>query len=155
VRFSVDSNVLVYAFLREDDRKHRIASEVMIRAMLLDCVLTAQSIGEFLNVVRRKSADLFDEARAQAERWVETMQVADTSVADVVRGAEFAAKHKLQLWDGIIWQVARSAHAVLFLTEDLHDQLTLAGMKALNPFAPVNEAELNDLLSSKHDQLER
>jgi predicted nucleic acid-binding protein len=148
VRFSVDSNVLVYAFLLEDKRKHTIASELMIRAMLLDCVLPAQVLGEFLNVVRRKKPSAFGEAQAQVQRWVDTIQIVETGTAQIIAGARLASKHKLQLWDGIIWQVARSAHAVLFLTEDLQDHVTIEGMKALNPFQPENDAELQALLRS-------
>ena len=52
-RFTIDSNVLVYAFIRSDLRKHKIAAEIMYRAMGLDAVLTAQVLAEFLNVIRR------------------------------------------------------------------------------------------------------
>lgn len=148
MRFSVDSNILVYAFLREDERKHRIASEVMIAAMLLDCVLAAQTVAEFLNVIRRKHAGLFGEARAQAQRWCETIQILETTGEDVIKGAEFSAKHRLQLWDSIIWQIARKSHAVLFISEDLQDQLSIGGMKVLNPFSAANEPQLQELLSS-------
>ncbi len=153
MRFSVDSNVLVYSFLRDDERKHQIASDLMIRAMLLDCVLAAQTIAEFLNVIRRKRVDLFGEARAQARRWCETIKILDTAGEDVIRGADFSAKHRLQLWDSIIWQVVQRAHSVLFISEDLQDQLSIDGMKALNPFSTANEAELRHLLSSTDDEI--
>jgi predicted nucleic acid-binding protein len=154
VRFSVDSNVLVYGFLVEDEGKHAIASDLMIRAMLLDCVLPAQVLGEFLNVVRRKKPALFGHALAQAERWAETLQILETGAEQVLSGATFAAKYKLQLWDSIIWQTARSAHCVLFLSEDLQDHLSIDGMKVLNPFNSTNEQELKALLSSVDDQIE-
>lgn len=152
MRFSVDSNILIYAFLRADERKHAIASELMVRAMLLDCVVPAQAIAEFLNVVRRKRDDVFEEARKQAERWIETFQIVETASSHVLSGAELAAKHKLQLWDSIIWQAARSAHATLFLSEDLQDGLSIEGMAVLNPFASENEGQLRALLSSADDQ---
>lgn len=154
MRFAIDSNVLVYAFIRDDLRKHEIASEIMVRAMLLDAVLAAQTVAEFLNVVRRKHAQLFSEACAQARRWHTTFDVLDTSSEHVLNGAEFAARHRLQLWDSIIWHVARSAHAVLFLTEDLQDHLAVDGMRVLNPFEPANEAELKALLSSADDEID-
>lgn len=154
MKFSVDSNILVYAFLRDDERKHAIASELMVRAMLLDCVLPVQTIAEFLNVVRRKRGEVFKESGEQAERWIETFQIIETGAAHVLSGAEFAAKHKLQLWDSIIWQVARSAHATLFLSEDLQDGLSIQGMTVLNPFIPANEAQLRALLSSADDEID-
>lgn len=154
MRFTVDSNILVYGFIREDDERHTIASELLIRAMLLDCVLAAQVLAEFLNVIRRKHAALFDKARAQAHRWTETMTVLDTRSDHVLRAAELAASHKLQLWDCIIWQVAQSAHATLFLSEDLQDRLEIDGMRIMNPFNPDNRDELKKILTSAEDGIE-
>ena len=154
MRFAIDSNVLVYAFVRDDPRKHQIASEIMVRAMVLDCVLAAQTVAEFLNVIRRKQPKLFDEARAQADRWHAIFELLDTSGEHILHGADFAARHKLQLWDSIIWQVVRSAHAVLFLSEDLQDHLSLDGMRVLNPFEPANDGELQQLLSSNDHEIE-
>jgi len=151
VRFSIDSNILVYAFIRDDPRKHKIAAEIMVRAMTLDCVLAAQTVAEFLNVIRRKQPQLFEHARAQAKRWHVTLELLDTSGDHILKAADFAARHKLQLWDSIIWQVVRSAHAVLFLTEDLQDHLAIDGMRVLNPFDSTNDNELQNLLSWADD----
>lgn len=148
MRFAVDSNVLVYALVRADREKHRVASELMIRGMLLDMVLPAQVIGEFLNVMRRKHPVHFDAARAQATRWEVTCPLIETRGEHVLRGADFAAKHRLQLWDSVIWQVVRSARATLFLSEDLQDGLSIEGLTVLNPFEPANEPKLRDLLGA-------
>lgn len=151
MRFTVDSNLLVYAFIRDDAAKHAVASDIMIRAMLLDCVVAAQTLAEFLNVIRRKHHRLFDEARAQAMRWAATFQMLETRTEHVLEAAEFAARHKLQLWDSIIWQVARSAHAVRFLSEDLQDGLTIGGMTVVDPFKTPNETSLRELLAREKD----
>ena len=152
MRFTVDSNLLVYALDRSDPPRHEIAADIMVRAMLLDCVLTAQAIAEFLNVVRRKRREYFDAARAQAERWTTTFSVLGTESGHVLKAAEFAARHKLQLWDCIIWQVARSAHAGLFLSEDMQDGLSIDGMTVLNPFDSGNRNALRALLEAGADR---
>ena len=152
MRFSVDSNILVYAMLRDDEEKHRIASDIMIRAMLLDCVIPVQVLGEFLNVVRRKLPKNFDRARAQASRWCQTITIVATDQADVLGGAEWAAKHNLQLWDSIIFHCANRAKARLFLSEDMQDGFSASGTSILNPFVTSNQQPLRDLLSSAdHD----
>lgn len=154
MRFGIDSNVLVYALDRTDRTKHEIASRVMKAAPLLDCVVPAQVLGEFLNVIRRKHPSSFEEASAQAGRWAEILTTVGTSSDHILNGAELARKHNLQLWDSIIWQVVRSAHAVLLLTEDFQDHLSIDGMKALNPFESSNEAELAALLSSADHEID-
>ena len=147
MRFTVDSNVLVYALIADDPDKHRIASDLMIRAMLLDVVVTAQAMAEFVNVVRRKHPSHFDAALAQAKRWTTLMSIVETTGNHVLRAADFARRHRLQLWDSVIWQAARSAHAVLFLSEDLQDGLSLEGMTVLDPFNPANQSRLRELLT--------
>ena len=154
MRFAIDSNILVYAFVRDDPRKHQIASEIMIRAMTLDAVIATQTLAEFLNVIKRKVPKLFGDACAQVRRWQTTFEPVDTTVQHVLAGADFAARYQLQLWDSIIWQVARSAHAVLLLTEDLQDHLSIDGMKTINPFEAANEAAINALLSSGDDEID-
>jgi predicted nucleic acid-binding protein len=147
VRFTVDSNVLVYALVRDPAEKHRVAADLMIRAMTLDAVLCAQALAEFLNVIRRKQPSHFDAARAQAERWATVFTVADTSAEHVLRAGAFAARHRLQLCDSLIWQVARSSHAAFFLSEDLQDGLSIDGMTVLNPFNPGNRERLREILT--------
>lgn len=147
MRFSVDSNVLVYAFDRADARKHEIAVRLLACSAKLDCVLPAQAVGEFLNVIRRKHRAYFEEARKQAALWMDIFAIVPTAANDILKGAEMAAIHGLQLWDAIIWQVVRSAHASLFLTEDLQDGLHLDGMGVLNPFNPSNGQQLAVLLA--------
>lgn len=148
MRFSVDSNVLVYALLKEDKRKHEIASDIMIRAMLLDCTIAAQSLAEFLNVVRRKRASAFGDACAQARRWTDTITTVGTRSEDVLEAGSFCVRYRLQFWDSLIWQVARSARASILLSEDMQDGFEADGMRVLNPFAEANGSALRDLLAA-------
>ncbi len=148
MRFAVDSNILVYALIRADEVKHAIASGIMLRSMHSDAVVPAQAIGEYLNVIRRKHPEHYDMSADQAARWQTTLTILPTTGDHVIAGAAMAGKHKFQLWDAIIWQVSRSAHAAVFLSEDLQDGLRIDGMRVLNPFEPANESELNSLFLS-------
>ncbi len=151
MRLALDSNVLVYAFDRTDHLKHDVAAVLVVRAMNLDCVLPAQALAEFLNVIRRKHRGFFEEARDQAERWIKAFPVLDTNAEHVRRGADLASRHSLQLWDAIIWQVASSAGAELFLTEDLQDGFEADGMRTMNPFATANAAVLERLIADREE----
>lgn len=147
MRFTVDSNILVYAVDKGTAEKHRIASDIMIRAMLHDTVLTAQALAEFLNVVRRKDPAQFGAARSQAERWALLFPVAGTSWDIIAAAASFAERHRLQLWDSVIWHSARSMHATMILSEDMQDGLSLDGMTVLNPFVESNAERLWEILA--------
>lgn len=155
MRFALDSNILVYALIRDDEAKHAVAARILLAAAILDAVIPAQVLGEYLNVIRRKHSEHFGTAVDQAARWQITLSLLPTTDEHVVSGAAFAATHRLQLWDSIIWQVARSARASLLLTEDLQDHFAADGMKALNPFKQENQRELDALLASAEGDVSR
>lgn len=147
MRATIDSNILVYASAGESGEKHRIASELLIKAMSHDVVMTVQALAEYLNVIRRKHPVHFAAARAQAERWATTFTIVDTTIAHLLNAADFALRHRLQFWDSVIWQAARSAQATLFLSEDLQDGMSLDGMSVLNPFRSENEVRMKALFA--------
>jgi predicted nucleic acid-binding protein len=147
VRFTIDSNILVYAIDANAPEKHRTAQDILARAPFADAVLTAQALAEFLAVIRRKYPEYLREATAQAGRWAEQFPVLPTDWENVANAARLSAAHDLQLWDCLIWNVAQAAGASIFISEDLQDGLTLEGMTVLDPFPPGNAALLGALLT--------
>lgn len=144
MRFSLDTNILFYTFDAADVRRD-LAVTVVRRAMLADCVVTNQVLGEFLNAVRRRhrlrSADAADAVVA----WSVTFPVVRTATAQLLRACLLAASHRLQFWDSVILTVAADAGAQWLLTEDIQDGAVVGGVRILNPFDTAN-AEALDLL---------
>ena len=107
-----------------------------------DVVVTIQALSEFIAVVGRKYPAHFDAALAQAEKWARIMPLAPADWSNVSAAATFAARYRLQFWDALIWQVAKSAGAEAFVSEDLQDGLSIDGMTVINPFNPANADRL-------------
>jgi predicted nucleic acid-binding protein len=146
VRFTLDSNILVYAIDAATPGRHSIAKDLVVRALKCDLVLTVQALAEFLAVVRRKYPGHIGDALAQAERWASLMPLIATDWSHVFAAAQFSRKHGFQLWDSIIWHAARSAGAAVLVSEDLQDGFSMDGMTVLDPFAASNARRLADLL---------
>ena len=53
-RFTLDTNILVYALDRQSGYRHTLSSRIIARALLADCWLTLQSISEFYAATTRK-----------------------------------------------------------------------------------------------------
>src|SRR4051812_43935451 len=117
-----------------------------MRSADADALLTAQALGEFVAVIARKYPPALDAALHQVERWNRIFEVIGTSGPDILAAATFAARYRLQFWDSLIWNVARSAGASVFLSEDIQDGMTLEGMTVLDPFARANRARVVALL---------
>src|SRR2546425_6401956 len=82
-RFTLDTNLLVYAVDRRAGARHEAAAEIIPRAAGLDCILTLQAISEFFAVVSRKGTMPRDEAAAQAADWLSIFQCAAGSASAV------------------------------------------------------------------------
>ena len=70
-RFSLDTNILVYAIDRDADERHQRAKEIIGRAARRDCVLTVQALAEFFHATTRKKLLTPSHASAFVHDWLE------------------------------------------------------------------------------------
>lgn len=154
MRFSLDSNVLIYAVDTATPAKHAIARRIVESAYLANAFLVTQTIGEFLSVFARKYPARLAQARDAAELWIELFALADYAGDDALAAVEYATRYRLQYWDSLILVVALSGGAHYLISEDLHDGLAIDGLTVVNPFNPANTALIDALLTPK-DTIER
>lgn len=146
-RVTLDSNILVYAALEPQTEKGTMSAR-LIEGATPRGVLAVQALGEFVNVVRRRTPDLLARALEQVEALAATYVVAPTDGHVVGAAGALVLRHRLPFWDAVIWTAARSAGAGVFLSEDLQDGLAIDGMRVINPFLPINDAAVADLIDS-------
>jgi len=145
VRVAFDTNVLLYAYLDPTSDKGEIADRLISR-LLSAAVIPVQVMGETLNVVRRKAPERMAFVRAELTALARVCPTPPTTLDDLLAGERIADRFRLQFWDAVIWAVAVEAGTDLFLTEDLQDGFQAQGVRALNPFASANRAEMALLL---------
>lgn len=134
-RFTLDTNVLVYALDRRAEDRHRLAATIIDRAVLVDCWLTLQSISEFFAVSCRRSIVPVPEAVAQVQDWLEMFPTAPASAEAIRSALALAAAGRASYWDALLLATAHEAGCTAILTEDLADGATLGGVRIINPFA--------------------
>jgi predicted nucleic acid-binding protein len=139
IRFTLDSNVLVYAAQRGDER-HATAAAVLRRAVRGDCVQTLQSLGECFNALVRKRGFSKREARHIVQSYRDLFKVVTAAeVDDLGEAMRAAAAYGFQYWDGLLWATARRVGCSMILTEDLQDGRDLDGVMFVSPFKPENK----------------
>jgi predicted nucleic acid-binding protein len=74
-RYTLDTNVLVYAVERNEGWKHELAAEVVRCSVGGSCLLTVQALAEFVAVLTRKRPHEQPFALAQARDWLALFQV--------------------------------------------------------------------------------
>jgi predicted nucleic acid-binding protein len=133
-RFTLDTNLLVYAFDSAAGNRHRLAREIVERAVQLDCWLTLQAISEFYAVVSRKGIVPRPDAAAQAADWLDLFPCAAASESAVRTALADAAAGRASYWDALLLATAGEAGCIAILTEDLTDGGELGGVRIHNPF---------------------
>jgi predicted nucleic acid-binding protein len=134
-RFTLDTNLLVYAVDSGAGGRHEAAAEIIPRAAGLGCILTLQAISEFFAVVSRKGMMPKDEAAAQAADWLSIFPCATGSASAVRTALADAVAGRVSYWDALLVATAAEAGCRVILTEDLADGTTLGGVAIHNPFA--------------------
>lgn len=145
---TLDTNILYYAFDRQEVTKRKLARDIIARVLVQDCTLTTQVLGEFLPVVRRKNSAAYPDARALVEDWSSLVTMVNTTPDHLLVAADIAERYTLQFWDSVIIAAARSAGVEMMLTEDMQDSAIITGLGLLNPFDPANRERLEALLAS-------
>jgi predicted nucleic acid-binding protein len=132
-RYSIDTNLLVYAVDRREGANHLRALEIMDRSVERDCRLTAQSLAEFLMVAARRRMLSKPEAIAQARDWLRIFPVvtADAAAFDLAFTAFEAGR--FGLWDAVLLATARAAGCKIVLSEHMQDGAEFDGLVVRNP----------------------
>ncbi len=145
-RFSLDTNILVYAIDRDAGERHERSRSLLGRAARADCVLTVQALGEFFHATTRKN--LLEPARAGAlvRDWLDVFRIAAADGATLVDAMDAVAEHRLSFWDAMLWATVRQSGCSAILSEDMQDGRRLSGVEFVNPFTADAAIRLDPLL---------
>jgi predicted nucleic acid-binding protein len=133
--YTLDTNILVYAVDRSAGPKHQLAAEIVDRSIERPCILTLQSLAEFVFAVTRKALVPRRKAVAHARDWLRVFPTvgADARALDAAYTA--VAEGRFALFDALLLTTARQAGCTVALSEDMHDGAALDGIVVRNPFA--------------------
>lgn len=147
-RFSLDTDILVYAVDRTAGDKHARAVDLIYAAAAVDCILTVQCLAEFFHVVTRKRAMPAKAAAALVEDW--RIQFPVVAADGPVLGAAMAqaAAGRLAFWDALLLETARAAGCRFLLSEDFQNGRNYRGVVVLNPLLEGPSPRLSRLLGA-------
>ncbi len=144
MRVALDTNVMAYAEGIGDDRRRRVAMELILKLPSGSAILPIQTLGELFNVLVRKGGRARDAARAAVLKWRDGFPVIETSAAIMLAATDLAVDHHLNIWDCVILSAAAQAGCRLLLSEDFQNGFTWNGVTVTDPFT----ASLHPLLEA-------
>jgi predicted nucleic acid-binding protein len=135
-RFTLDSNILVYAVNAIAGAKHEASQRIVVTAARLDCLLTLQAVSEFYWVVSRKRLVRPVLAAERANDFLTTFRCVPASESAIRAALPHAAAGRAAYWDALLITTAAAAGCDLLLTEGMHDGVLLNGVHVHHPFDP-------------------
>jgi len=133
-RFTLDTNILVYAIDTDAGLRHDSAMEIVRRAARADCVLTLQSLAEFFHASTRKGKLAAPRAQGIVQTWINVFPVTAAGVEALTTAMQMAGEHRLSFWDSMLWATAADAGCAAIFSEDMQDGRTIGGVEIINPF---------------------
>lgn len=135
-RFTLDTNLLVYAVDSTAGARHELARVITLRAAEFDCCLTLQAVSEFFAAVSRKRIMPTDVAAARSADLLTAFRCVPASAIAIRTALADAVAGRASYWDALLIATAAEAGCSLILTEDLSDGGRLGGVEIHNPFGP-------------------
>ncbi len=138
VRGLVDTNIVIYAYDRDDPAKHAVALELLER--LSDrggLVFSAQVFNEFCSVMMRpkRAIRLAPDRLSILLRELEKAgEVVPITPSMTFRALDAMPRHGLSFWDALIWAVAAENGVPVLSTEDFQHGRVIDGVRFINPF---------------------
>ena len=133
-RFSLDTNILVYALDAAAGAKHLLAAQIVDRAVDRDCLMTLQALSEFYAAVSRKGLVPKAEAAAQVEDWLLLFATLAPTPSAVRAALALGAAGRAAYWDALLAATAAEGGCTILLSEDMADGARLGAVTILNPF---------------------
>ncbi len=145
-RFTLDTNILIYAIDRDSGHKHDYSKYLVGQAALCDCVLTVQALGEFFYATTRKNLLDISHSSKFVNDWLEVFETVSATDSALLEAIDTIQSHQLSFRDAMILTTARQSGCSTLLSEDLQDGWRLHGIEIINPFAMDASARLESII---------
>lgn len=135
-RWSIDTNILVYATDPDAPLAKREIAQEMIKRMTLSphAALVGQVLSEFMSVVLRKNAMSHKQALEAVDLLSQAADVLGASRQAYAQAWNLAAQHKYQVWDALIIAICADHGVRILYSEDAGSLKRPLGVRVINPF---------------------
>ena len=128
----VDTNILIYAFTRDETDKQEIALSVLDQCQP---VISTQVLKEFANVLLKKGNVGMERVRAVIGEITEVADIVNEELTLIVAAFDICERYRFSFYDSLIIAAAINSQCSVLLSEDLQDgQIIDNKLKIVDPF---------------------
>ncbi len=129
--FTIDTNILIYAFGSQGDSKKSVAKLVMGKCNIINL----QAINETIFVLNRKFNFSFKELNSIVNFLKESFLVKNIDIFSLEYALLIMEKYQYSYWDSMmIASSVESGCSILFSEDMQHNQIIDGKLKIINPF---------------------
>ena len=137
----IDSNILIYAFDKDEKEKNLIAKDILERVANkeIDIFLSTQNLSEFYyNVIKKIKEPL--EATEAKEIIYELISLSNVNVLkiaenNILSAINLSIEYGISYWDALIVSVMKENNIYSIITENEKDFKKIKWSKVVNPFS--------------------
>ena len=136
--FLIDSNVLIYAYEKEEsikkDKAKKLLKECLLGIRLF--AISSQNLAEFVSVITKKDKLSADEAKNFVIKMsqFEGFKKINYSAETIVFALDFVQQFKMPFWDALLAATMRENGIFNIYTENAKD-FKMPWINAVNPFS--------------------
>jgi len=146
-RYTLDTNILIYAVDSSQGAKHKLASKLLLRAAVERQPLMLQCLHEFAAVTLRKKLIASSQLETILRYHERSFDVITPQTEDLFAAIRAQQKHNLSFFDALLWAGAKRSGCHILFSEDFQSGRTLEGVDFINPFT-MNLREIKALTTS-------
>ncbi len=144
-RFSIDSNILIYAEGTGDAAKRTAAIDIVRRIGFGNIVLSMQAVGEATRWMINRAKLERKLAVSRIGWWLDRCIPLPVTVQAFENALRLVESHAIQVWDAVILASSAEAEADVLLSEDMQHGFRWSNVTIINPFL-LSEDDLTKLV---------
>ena len=132
----VDSNILVYAFDKSDEKKHNIAKSVIESLCNSnEGVLSVQNLSEFARCSEKSKSNIaYSAIKHYIIQFIKTFQIISYNEKTVIAALQISSDYKIHFFDALLAATMEENSVSEIITENEKDFSKIPWIKVINPF---------------------
>jgi predicted nucleic acid-binding protein len=128
---TLDTNVLIYAFGKQDDNRKTIAKEIITKCN----IISLQVINETVYVLLKKFNFTLPEVETIVQFMKQKFVISDLNTHTLDQTIKISTKYGFSFWDSMMIASALNNHCSILYSEDMHhNQIIENRLQIINPF---------------------
>jgi predicted nucleic acid-binding protein len=134
---TLDTNILIYAFGKQDDARKQLAIEIITKCN----IISLQVVNETIYVLQRKFKFANHELNKVLEFMKQNFVISDLNINTLDQTLKITETYGFSFWDSMMVAAALNNHCSILYSEDLHHNQVIEGrLQIVNPFSDIKQA---------------